>query len=184
MKWSQIIGESVGMTVLYHAAPIDHLYEMLEDDEIKPNTGHPITHTGGERRSNQWAIRPSDVTANGYLKGVSLTRNIFFARAWKANGAILVLNGDLIKRACRMIPISFFGGRRTITHEAEEFIIGPLKPLSKFLIHVEVSQQTLEQNPLMTDIPAFSALFPSQPKIVVIGTAWRATGLNKGTVSR
>jgi hypothetical protein len=171
--------EAVRANVLYHATTVDGLYEMLEDDEIKPNTGHPITHTGGEKRSAQWAIRPKDVNQNGYLKGVSLTRNIIFARAWKSDGVILVLNGDMIKRDFRILPISFFGSRREIADEAEEFIPGSMKPLSRYLIHIETNQRVMTRNPMLGEI---GSLFPSAPKLIVNGLEWRKVGLNKGTI--
>ena len=44
---------------LLHATSVDLLYEILEANEIKANTGHPITHTGGEKRSRHWAVRPA-----------------------------------------------------------------------------------------------------------------------------
>jgi hypothetical protein len=177
MRYIEII-EAVRPNTLYHATTVDRLYEILDENMIKPNTGHPITHTGGERRSTQWAIRPTDITPNGYLKGVSLTRSVVFARSWKSTGVILVLDGDLIRQNLRLIPISFFGGRRPIAHEAEEFVIGPIQPLSQYLLYIEASQQTVDANPFLSQL----ALFDPTPRLQIVGGKWRGTGLNKGTV--
>jgi len=171
--------EDIGPNILYHATSVDNLYEILEDNQIKPKTGHPITHTGGPIRSKHWKFRREDISSNGYLNGVSLTRNIIFARAWKSDGVVLVLNGDLIKQNFRIIPVSFFGGKREVANESEEFVIGSIKPLSKYLIRIEVSQKTIEQYPLLSFIPK---LFSFNPKIFVNGFEWKKTGLDKGTI--
>ena len=165
MKYDEIIN------TLYHATSVGRLYEILEDDEIKSNTYHPITHTGGENRTRNWSIRPKDITPNGYMKGVSLTRSKTFARMWTSKAdtdykgnVILVLNGNLLKRDYRIIPVDFWNqtsGRRL---EAEEFVLGSIKPLSKYLIQIETIKDVTEKNSLLLDI---TTLFPSHPKLVI-----------------
>ncbi len=178
MRWCEI-AEDVRSNVLYHATTVDNLYEILEDNEITARTAHPITHTGGARRSRHWAVRPSDITPNGYLEGVSLTRNVIFARAWQSDGVLLVLNADAIRRDFRVRPISFWGQRRKIADESEEFVIGSIAPLSRYLFGIEASRSTLVRHPLLNDIPT---LFRGIPPITVIGHVWRKSGLDKGTV--
>jgi hypothetical protein len=156
--------ESVALTEgrdarLYHATSVDSLYEILDANAITANTGHPITHTGGEKRSQHWSVRPADVTTNGYLKGVSLTRSLAFAQQWKSrswtsqHGVVLVLDGALIKRDFRIMPVSFWGN--SMRHEAEEFVVGAIKPVSRYLIEVEATAEVIEQTNLADNLKFF-----------------------------
>jgi hypothetical protein len=153
---------------LLHATSVDLLYEILEANEIKANTGHPITHTGGEKRSRHWAVRPGDVGEHGYLKGVSLTRSASFARNWKSrswpndDGVVLVLDGGKIRRDFRMMPISFWGNG--VRHEAEEFVYGPIKPVSRYLIRVEAKKDVAAKHDLAANLTLFK--FPVRLTLV------------------
>lgn len=159
MRYCEIIAEDIE-DKLYHATSVENFYEMLDANEISANTGHPITHTGGEKRSKDWAIRPGDITNNGYLKGVSLTRSVTFARTWKSRGwtsadrVILVLNGSLIRRDLRLMPISFWGNG--VRREAEEFVNGPIKPLSKYLLKVEATKDVIIRYDLADNLKYFN----------------------------
>ncbi len=152
---------------LFHATGVDNLYEILEANEIRANTGHPVTHTGGERRTKHWAVRPDDVGRNGYLNGVSLTRSITFALQWKSrnwskdDSVVIVLDGALIRRDFHMMAISFWGNNHRV--EAEEFVNGPIKPLSRYLIRVEALAKVAEKHDLATNLKLFN--FPVQLKV-------------------
>ncbi|HWY36146.1 MAG TPA: hypothetical protein VNX68_15990, partial [Nitrosopumilaceae archaeon] len=156
---------AVGANVLYHATPVDNLYEILEANEIKPNTAFPVEHTGGEWHKKYWKIRPTDITNNGYLKGVSLTRNLIFARAWKSDGVVLELDADKLKQRLRLFPISFYRSRRTVADESEELVIGDIKPLSNYLLYIEASAKTVAENSLLNDI---GTLFATPFKLKII----------------
>ena len=153
---------------LLHATSVDSLYEILEANEIRANTGHPITHTGGEKRSQHWAVRPGDVSDNGYLKGVSLTRSASFARNWKSrnwqkdDGVVLVLDAGKIRRDFRVMPISFWGNG--VRHEAEEFVDGPIKPVSRYLIRIEAKADVAAKHDLASNLSLFN--FPVRLAIV------------------
>jgi hypothetical protein len=167
MRYAEIIlTEVVRPNVLYHSTRLESLYDILDSDEIKANTSHRI------EVSRHVSIRPRDVDSRGYIEGVSLTRNIRFARRWRsrwsadAGGIVLVLDAGKLRQRYRMIPLAYWttNGARWIDDaarangdESEEFLIGAIKPVIPLLIEIQVPKSVIDSDSLVADLPS---LFP------------------------
>lgn len=71
-------------------------------------------------------------------RGVSLTRSYEFARTWKSTKRSIVLVLDATR--LRTTPVAYWRGRGSTkldkADEMEEFHIGSIKPLSRFLVSI------------------------------------------------
>lgn len=128
-----------GRNILYHSTFIDKLLNILTDNEIKPKTTQKIlTKFNGDSK---------------YYNGVSLTRNVNLV----FNDVQLILDGDAIKRdfGKRLVPHDYFAqfGSKTKSdtsrsdyNESEEFFIGTLESISKYLLGIRfaLSKETIE----------------------------------------
>lgn len=134
MRFREIVGEAVRPNVLYHGTTIDDAVQVVETDRLNGKTPHKAHRFGGEMRARR-------VDQFGEVMGVSLTRSMWFARAWKSGeGVVLGLDGDLLARRHRLYKIDYYGNRR----EAEEFVVGPIDNLSRYLVSITMSQETLD----------------------------------------
>ncbi|CAM6054470.1 unnamed protein product [Sphagnum tenellum] len=104
---------------LYHSTYIMTAAQILYKDEISAKTDHRI---------NGKVSKP----------GVSLTRSFQFAAEWKPDGAIFAIDGDKLRAQSKLIPIDYYRNRR----ENEEFVIGAIKPLSRFLTKIIITPET------------------------------------------
>src|ERR1700749_3926317 len=91
--------EGVRPALLYHSTRLESLYEILDSNEIRANTGHRI------EQARDWPIRAHDADPRGYISGVSLTRSHRFARSWhnhypgrNDSGVILVLDAAKLRQ--------------------------------------------------------------------------------------
>lgn len=118
-----------GRNVLYHSTFIDRVLTIISNDKIEPKTTQKIV-TKFNNESKDY-------------NGVSLTRNVNL----NFGDIQLILDGDLIKRdfGKRLVPHDYFaqfGGKtkadnsRSDYNESEEFLIGVLAPISKYLLGI------------------------------------------------
>ena len=118
-----------GRNVLYHSTFIDRVLKILTDNKIEPKTTQKI----------QTKFNDEGKVYNG----VSLTRNVNLV----FSDIQLILDGDLIKRdfGKRLVPHDYYAQFGTKTkadnsrsdwNESEEFFIGTLEPISKYLLGV------------------------------------------------
>jgi len=120
-----------GRNLIYHSSHIDAVMNMLSINKIEARTTQTIkTKFNKEDRK---------------YTGVSFTRNkdVVFGDAQ------LILDGDLIKRdyGNKLIPYDYYGGKApsksSVTRnnyvESEEFLIGPLNGLSKYILGIRDS---------------------------------------------
>jgi hypothetical protein len=132
-----------GKNVLYHSTHIDSLVNILNTNEIQPKTEQIIN-----TRLNR--------DANSKYKGVSFTRN----QNHNYGDVKLILDGDLIKRdyGRNIAPHDWSrAGSSGETsrpksspkrnngfndYEFEEFLIGPLKNLKKYLLGIQLLKPT------------------------------------------
>jgi hypothetical protein len=128
-----------GRNILYHSTFIDKVLKIITDNKIEPRTTQKIlTKFNGESRE---------------FNGVSLTRNINL----NFSDIQLILDGDAIKRdfGKRLVPHDYFAQFGTKTksdstrsdwNESEEFFIGTLEPISKYLLGIRftTSSGTIE----------------------------------------
>lgn len=175
MRYAEITAdliEGVRPAVLYHSTQLESLYEILDSDEIRANTGHRI------EKARDWPIRAQDADSRGYISGVSLTRDHRFARRWRSRwhnnspgrndgGVILVLDATRLRQKYRIIPIAFWTGRasrwvddtaRAKGDESEEFLIGSIKPVLPYLVQIEVPQTMMDTDDVLRVLPSLFAV--------------------------
>jgi hypothetical protein len=121
MRMRDLIDICEAMTqdaTLYHATDVLRGARILYQDEIKPQTDHFI---------------------NGKtMLGVSLTRSFRFAVDWRRFGIVYSLDAVKLRHRSKIIPTDYYRDRR----EHEEFLIGGIKPLSKFLTGILITPET------------------------------------------
>ena len=125
-----------GRNILYHSSGFGQGIGILTDNRIYAAT----------RQTISTKLNPSNPNYNENSKnysGVSLTRD----NSLNFNDMQFILNGDLIKRdfGNRLVPHDFYKSygdktkantNRTDAYESEEFLIGALEPLSKYLLAI------------------------------------------------
>jgi hypothetical protein len=133
--------EAVNDHFLFHAAACDDAARIIVQDCILPKTSHHNERLG----------YPAD---SGYRTGVSLTRDLRFARQFRQNGAIFCLNAAKLRHNYPLKPIDYFAARRRggshnikSKTECEEFAITPkgITPLSRYLIAIEIPRAEYER---------------------------------------
>lgn len=117
--------------LLYHGSDVMSAARILIADEIRASTEHNIWLSGASNRNNRKASKT--------LEGVSLTRSFRFAVDWKGGaGVVFQLDGSALRGKAKLTPVDYYQDRR----EAEEFVIGSIKPLSSFLTVIHMSPET------------------------------------------
>lgn len=90
--------------------------------------------------------------AGRMIKGVSLTRDIRFAHRW--DNVVLQIDQARLAQDKKIMPIDYHGmsllktRRQGNSAEAEEFVIGPISPLDRYLTAVMVRAAALDQTEL------------------------------------
>jgi hypothetical protein len=119
---------------LYHGTDINNVKEILSSNTISAITEH---------------------SRNGkIINGVSLTRDKRYAWDWSGLpfnrcGVVFVLDWKKLKHNKKITQIDYFQNsqyrkRNPIdkTAEAEEFVVGPITPLDRYLVSVEIHRKT------------------------------------------
>lgn len=136
---------------LYHGTDIQSAELILEFNEISGNTEQQIS------------------AEQGTIYGVSLTRSLQFAIRWaskenKIVPIIFMLDQNKLRHNYKVLPIDYFHSelvkdtgftdlpkdterRKGQYAEAEEFLIGDIKPLEKFLINIIVPKKHADSLP-------------------------------------
>ena len=141
-----------GKNILYHSTSIDRILKIITNNEIEPKTTQKILtkFTNDSKTYN----------------GVSLTRNVNL----KFGDVQLILDGNAIKRdfGKKLIPYDYFSqfgsktkadSNRNHYNESEEFLIGALKPISKYIKGIRFMFPEEEIEEFKTDEPEiFSSL--------------------------
>lgn len=141
-----------GRNILYHSTFIDRILKIITGNKIEPKTTQKI-------------VTKFNSDGKAY-KGISLTRNVNLV----FSDIQLILDGDLIKRdfGKRLVPHDYYSyenktkdnQNRTTFYENEEFLVGVLEPLSKYLLGIRFtpsSGTTIEE--FKMDEPEFYSLF-------------------------
>jgi len=140
MRWQEIITEGRDAP-LYHATSVFGALGIITADKIADKTEH------------------SYYSEQDHGVGVSLTRDRRMASHF--GDVVFVLDQAKIAHTKKLVPIDYWGlggepelvgvGRRQKNYaEAEEFLIGPLAPLSKYLLGIDISRKLyfeLARNP-------------------------------------
>lgn len=115
---------------LYHGTDVMSAARILYQDELSGRTDHLIWLKGTAKNQT--------LDAQGF-QGVSLTRSLRFAQDWKGSaGVVFEFDGSRLRARHRLIPTDYYHDRR----EAEEFLVGSIKPVSAFLTHLYMSPAT------------------------------------------
>lgn len=116
---------------LYHATKVEKLISIAQTNTIKDTTIHPRKKLAMGRVKDDIAM----------LKGVSLTRSIHFARFWAP--IVFELDQRALSYNYKFAPTNFFqriftkgtpdSKRAAEPNEFEEFVIGPIKNLDRYV---------------------------------------------------
>ena len=127
MRWLEIINEDVGLSLLYHGTSPNSAIKIIRDNCIAANVDH--TMYSGE-------------------PGVSLSRS--FKVAHHFGDIIFALDKTKLAYNKKIKPVDYWGlslepemigsGRRQGKFaEQEEFVIGSIKPLDRYLVRIDIS---------------------------------------------
>jgi hypothetical protein len=117
MRWSELMERS-GPAVLYHATDADAAARIIYTDTLLAKTTHRGSRLGFPNASD--------------VDGVSLTRSYSFAKQFRDTTVIFVLDERKLRQRHRVKPIAYYNNRK----EAEEFVLGPIHPLSHYLVEI------------------------------------------------
>lgn len=161
-KYIMLIYElSIPQPYLYHATTVQRLMNILCGDELTPRTSIllkqdvPVNSVGFKK--------PSDYE-DKQLWGVSTTRNPIFALTWDyietsdeqpfhKRKAIIVLDRNKLQNHYKIYPYEYFHSvertdgyrhKYSALAEAEEFIPGGVKNLSKYLVSIIMTPKAIE----------------------------------------
>ncbi len=143
MRWQEI-SERVRDAYLYHVTFADDAARIIAQDKMIPFTAHSTNLLGlAGSTSKNVNIRPS------WTNGVSLTRDQKFN--YRDNGVVFVLDWTLLKQNFKIIPYDHFASRKrghrysNARQEAEEFVIGTIEPLSRYLVEIRISKELYDE---------------------------------------
>lgn len=182
--------EGVNDNFLYHSTDVDMAIQILDQNRIEDRTSHAESL---RLRLDRLGVRPSEVQSGEttawregtkWITGVSLTRSLPFARSWKKVGVVLALDARALRSRHRLIPMTYYARHQENTPsmpEAEEFLLGPLKDVKRYLSAIYISKFTLDaiRNstfPFEREEPEDYADLLNDPRLVVHGGKWEFDG--------
>ena len=125
---------------LYHGTSYHKAIRILASDKLEPNTNHISKDRPGS------LIRDIE-------SGISLTRNR--RTAFDFGPVVFELDQRALSQRHRIVPVDYWGHspetklsgtrRKDRNAEAEEFLIGELKPVSKYLVAIHIDPHELER---------------------------------------
>lgn len=164
MRASDFLEEKVRDAFLYHSTYVDHAARIINMNEISGKTEHRTRLPFGQ--PSTIAI-PKHVDKYGNVAGVSLTRSLSFAKAWRSNeGVILVLDQTKLRANHLVRPFLYYRSPEKMhqnKREAEEFVIGQkgITPLDRYLVEILMSRDTYEwcMNEVEDTVPPEESLY-------------------------
>jgi hypothetical protein len=171
---------------LYHATTSKNILAIIDANKLTAITTHNLSLPNKPLR---W---------ENNKRGVSLTRDYAFAKFWgkkfnKYKGdftdgfCILVLDQEKLIQNHKLIPVNYFKNHTNIekdgfeiTDEAEEFVIGSIENLDRYIIRIDVPKSVIIQFEKILSLPQGNEweenqynrdkikLFLQNPKINVI----------------
>jgi hypothetical protein len=130
---------------LYHSTAYRSGCIIFEDNEIRARTYHIKKSMLDDKAKIKKAFSKrvfggSDEYVDG-VAGVSLTRNFKFAKSW--GDIIFEVDQKRLTQRYKIIPFNYFVDQSSkpanFRKEAEEFVIGNIFPLNKYLIKIHIS---------------------------------------------
>lgn len=168
--------EDVRPGLLYHGTDPDNAEGILLANRINAHTGHnasPMQVVKGYNRIVPVGFRQREIEQFDKVYGVSLTRDPQFARRWKSGmGIVFAFDANKLRQNFRIVPYNYYGNRV----ESEEFLVGSLTNVSKYLVSIEVSQQVmyemLEDNEMYEPGEGRYSKLVEHPLLRVNGKRW------------
>ena len=156
---------------LYHGTGVANALSALKEDQLRAATYHDKYRLEVQKDDGLINMKKGS--------GVSLTRNKKFAFEY-SSGVVFEIDQRKLAQTNKIIPFAYWEAgsprdkdittRRSLGgYEFEEFCVGPIKPLSKYLIHILISY--LQYNRLNQYISSTSALY-NHPLLKVIKREW------------
>lgn len=145
---------------LFHGTDIYAAKSILEDNEISASTLQPekdILGKNNKKKATRTSAKFTD-TDEDSVHGVSLTRRIKYAhkRAEELSSFITIFELDQRKLVQRhkIVPFNyhsiFYDKPQNSRYEAEEFVVGPIKNIDKYIKRVYISSNTYKFNSSVT----------------------------------
>ena len=157
-----LLEADVRASMLYHSTEPDNALKIIKHGSIEPRTvhisGHPVE------------FRKDEIDEHGNVNGISLTRDIVFARRWK--DIVFGFNRETVEKRFRLVPVNFWGSRG----ESEEFIPNSSLPLDPYLVEILMPKrlyQYLQFHPVhwMKFENKYAELI-GHPKFRIQGSSW------------
>lgn len=155
MRWHEIISEGRDAP-LFHGTSAYNAVEIISQNGIAAKT-QQLPDGGGRRPFPKEAV-----------SGVSLSRSIQSAAVFAFSGVIFELDQSKLVRAHRLEPMDYWGftpdryrtqGRRQGEFaEAEEFVVGPIPRLDRYLIAIHILKPTWERLKKASNADRFAPL--------------------------
>jgi hypothetical protein len=126
---------------LYHGTTSSFAVSIIEGNSIKAHTDHFSKKVFNNIDHKHPHIKNE--------KGISLTRDVKFALSWPGKyGIVFELDQRKLAQRHKLIPIKIEGvlrggNRNEYAHMAEEFIIGDIKDLDKYLTKIIIKSETI-----------------------------------------
>lgn len=130
---------------LYHATSYENANIIIDEDEIKAYTAHEKCRIGFTKNH-----------ISGIIKGVSLTRNFKFI-IFSFRTVVFEIDQRRLSHTSKIIPFSYYDslkardktqssrGNCGFDNEFEEFCIGPIRPLTRYLTRIIVKEKFIDK---------------------------------------
>jgi hypothetical protein len=171
--------EAVGPNALYHGTHVNYVDSIIETDTVLAKTTHDaerLTAVNGFNRLIPHGFRKKELDKQKhkmYVKGVSLTRDIRFARKWSVAGwnVVLCFDRDRLLHNYRIIQYDYFRDRIGQA-ESEEFVIGPIENMSRYLTGIEISQNVFNEVLKKNKTQGSFGNLLHHPLLRIVGPSW------------
>ena len=145
---------------LYHATRLEKAARIIRDNTVEAFTTQTIDAKRGKRIKRATGatglpIYGYELKGGSQVKGVSLTRNYDFAMSW--SDIIFVFDQAKLNHNHKLIPTDHVHGagwdyyspgavnmQKDWYEQYEEFVVGPIKNVSRSLVSVNVTLSTLD----------------------------------------
>lgn len=193
MRFKEIIDEAVTDDYLYHATYVENADKIIRSNKIEARTFHTENK---HLRFNLIGIKPADIKPPGTMsfipnresiQGVSLTRSLPLARSWIPYGIVLVFDRKMLMTKFRLVTLTYYEHRNRATFgeslsEAEEFLLGDLTNIERYLRAIYISQKTA--NAVKNKIEPFedaesTTNIMNHPLLTIHGGEWTHMGIAK-----
>jgi ribosomal protein S18 acetylase RimI-like enzyme len=128
MKLKQLLEAPIAGQPVYHATSLEFIKSILDTNTLRADTHHNEHEIYPE-------LKQKAINSSKTIQGVSLTRDKNFAEEWA--DVVLVLDLNRIKQNLKVKQVAYFADDTANNREeSEEFVIGSIKNLNRYLIGI------------------------------------------------